>query len=176
MRLTWLADVLADAAPVVELEGWETRGADLARVDGIVVHGFGVHPLDPNVGDRILRDGRSDLPGPLAQLGLDRDGRWRVIAAGRCNHNGHGLWGNQSIGVEAYGRDSWTVVQIDSWQRGTAALCRHLGFGVDRVKAHRETDPGRKPDPIGLDMDAFRAGVNRHLTSSKNSRGVLLWT
>lgn len=175
MRATWLADVLSDAGLVViELEGWRARGADLHRIDGIVVHGYGVHPLDPNVGDRILRDGRSDLPGPLAQCGLDRDGRWRLIAAGRCNHNGYGLWSNQSIGVELYGRDTWTVIQLDSAQRGTAAILRHLGYGTDRCKAHRETDPGRKPDPIGVDMDAFRSGVNRHLAPT-NTRKVLAW-
>lgn len=173
MRVDWIPPVLRGAGlTVVELTGCYGRGVDLRTVEGIVVHGFGVHPLDPAAGDRILRDGRPDLRGPLAQCGLDRDGRWRFIADGKGNHNGYGLWGNQTIGVEAYGKDTWTVVQLDSWQRGVAAMCTHLGFDVDRVKAHRETDPGRKPDPIGVDMDAFRRGVRRHLASSSE---VFAW-
>jgi len=52
--------------------------------------------------ERILRDGRRDLPGPLAQLGLRRDGTFVTVAGGRANHNGYGRWGNNSIGVEAY--------------------------------------------------------------------------
>lgn len=166
MRVTWLPGVLRAAGlTVIESPGWQGRGRPLERVDGVVLHGFGVHPLDPARADAVLRDGRADLPGPLAQLGLDRDGRWRVIADGRCNHNGYGLWKNNSIGVEAYGRDTWTVVQLDSWQRGTAAILRHLGYSTDRVKGHRETDPDRKPDPINVDLDAFRRRVAAHLTT-----------
>jgi hypothetical protein len=47
------------------------------------------------------------LLGPLSQLGLVRKGTFFVIAAGRCNHAGKGLWrgvdtGNTSfIGIEA---------------------------------------------------------------------------
>ena len=54
-----------------------------------------------------LIQGRSDLPGPLAQLGLGRDGTYYVIAAGKCNHAGAGSWkgvtsGNTDfIGIEA---------------------------------------------------------------------------
>src|SRR5580700_4344959 len=46
-------------------------------------------------------------PGPLAQLGLGRDGTFYVVAAGRCNQAGQGSWqgvttGNSSfIGIEA---------------------------------------------------------------------------
>jgi peptidoglycan hydrolase-like protein with peptidoglycan-binding domain len=60
---------------------------------------------------RVLIEGRSNLPGPLAQLGLGRDGTCYVIAAGRCNHAGAGLWqgvstGNSSfIGTEAVVRE-----------------------------------------------------------------------
>jgi hypothetical protein len=184
MRVAWLPNVLRDAGlVVVEMDGWRGRGSELSRIDGIVEHGYGVHPIDPASAARVLRDGRhpnepdhpKHLPGPLAQLGLDRDGRYWMIADGLANHNGYGQWRNQTLGVEAYGRDTWTVIQIDAWQRGTAAICRYLGYGIDRVKAHRETDPTRKPDPIGLDMDAFRHGVQRHLSTAPGNAGVLTW-
>ena len=73
------------------------------RVDAVICHATitGRHVPDVNVAG-ILRDGRKDLPGPLCQLGLDRGGRWWIITDGRGNHNGHGRYGNQAIGVEAF--------------------------------------------------------------------------
>ena len=99
MRLPWLADVLRAAGlAVVEVGDWQNRGDDLRSVEGIVWHHTvtGPRTSDQAVA-RLLRDGRPDLAGPLSQLGLDRAGRFHVIAAGKANHNGYGLWGNQSI-------------------------------------------------------------------------------
>jgi hypothetical protein len=171
--LTWLADVLRSAGlPVVELDGWRTR----TRSGGITPQGVVWHhtatpktATDATVA-RILRDGRSDLPGPLSQLGLRRDGTFVVIAAGRCNHNGFGTWGNDSIGIEAYNDgvgEPWPNCQVDAYVRGTAAICAHLGWGAERVKAHRETDPTRKVDPKGLDMTAARGRIASLLTQPR---------
>ncbi len=55
--------------------------------------------------------------------------------------------------------EPWSPAQVEAYDLGTAAILRHLGLGVDRVKAHRETDPRRKPDPTGLDMNAARTRV-----------------
>lgn len=169
MRLTWLADVLrAEGLNVYEDPGWQTRGRDLTTLHGIVWHHTATGPnwLDGHV-LALLRHGRRDLPGPLAQLGLERDGTWVVVAAGRANHNGYGTWGNDSIGVEAYNDglgEPWPKAQLDSYHRGTAAICRHLAWGADRVKGHRETDPRRKIDPTGIDMHAARARVGQLIT------------
>jgi hypothetical protein len=163
MRVSFLADVLRGQGLVVnELTGWQGRGAALQRVDAVVCHATITprHVPDQNVAG-ILRDGRSDLPGPLCQLGLDRGGRWWVIADGKGNHNGYGQYGNQTVGIEAFndGSEPWPTIQLDSWQHGVAAICKHLNLPVDRVLAHRETDPHRKSDPKGVDMDAFRKRV-----------------
>ena len=168
MRVTFLPDVLHDAGLVVqELTGWAGRGVPLMRVDAVICHATitGRHVPDVNVAG-ILRDGCKDLPGPLCQLGLDRGGRWWVVADGKGNHNGHGLYANQTIGVEAFndGTEPWPAIQLDSYQRGVAAICRRLDLPVERVLAHRESDPGRKSDPSGIDMDAFRRRVAHHLT------------
>jgi len=172
--LTWLPDVLRAAGlTVIEVDGWETRGADRITVKGVVVHHTASGPTwkDEAVA-KLLRDGRPDLKGPLSQLGLDRQGRYWLVAAGRCNHNGFGLWGNDSIGVEAYNSgtgEPWPAVQVDAYQRGCAAICRHLGLDpTTQVKAHRETDPGRKSDPAGIDMPHFRAQVAA-LTAARTS-------
>jgi hypothetical protein len=164
--IPWLADVLRAAGlAVLELDGWKKRrtrpGFDPV---GIVWHHTATSTAwsDTAVA-RLLRDGRPDLPGPLSQLGLQRDGTFVTIAAGRCNHNGFGTWGNDSIGIEAYNDglgEPWPPAQLDAYHTGTAAICAHLGFNpATQVLAHRETDPTRKTDPAGIDMDAARVRV-----------------
>jgi len=169
VRATWLPDVLRAAGlTVVEVPGWKGRGKELTAINGVVAHhtATGTNWTDARV-DALLRDGRADLPGPLAQLGLRRSGAFVLVADGRANHNGYGQWGNASIGIEAYnagdGIDPWPAAQLDAYQRGAAAILAHLGLGADRVLAHRETDPKRKPDPRGIDMVAFRARVAHHI-------------
>lgn len=169
MRLDWLPDVLSDAGCKVRvLDGWLGRGKELVSVEGLVWH----HTVTPaSVPDdqvaRLLRDGHASLAGPLSQLGLQRDGTFVVVAGGKCNHNGYGEWGNQAIGIEAYNSgtgEPWPQSQLDAYDLGSAAILRRLGFGADRMKGHKETDPRRKIDPKGIDMDAARARVARLIT------------
>ncbi len=91
--LVWLPHVLKSAGLKVALvPGWETRGrAEMGEVLGVICHHTGGerHGNMPTL--QLLIDGRSDLSGPLAQLGLGRDGTFYVIAAGRCNHAGAGI-------------------------------------------------------------------------------------
>lgn len=164
MRLRWLPKVLREAGlTVVCSDGWESRGRELQAVYGVVCHHTATYPSTSDAAVvRLLRVGRSDLPGPLSQLGLARDGTYYVIAAGKANHNGYGEWGNSSIGIEAFndGRgEPWPDVQYDAYVRGVAAICRHLGWPASKVKGHKETDPNRKIDPRGIDMGAFRKAV-----------------
>jgi hypothetical protein len=170
--LTWLPGVLKEAGLKVALvDGWESRGRrEMGPVAGVMCH----HTVGPRTGNmpslRTLINGRSDLPGPLAQLGLGRDGTYYVIAAGRCNHAGEGMWkgittGNMSfIGIEGENAgvpdDRWPHVQMDAYQRGVAAILKHIGRSADFCCGHREyaLPKGRKPDPL-FDMEAFRSSV-----------------
>jgi peptidoglycan hydrolase-like protein with peptidoglycan-binding domain len=171
--LTWMPGVLKEAGlKVAEVDGWESRGrADMGQpLAGVICH----HTAGPPGGNmpslRTLLVGRPDLPGPLAQLGLGRDGTFYVLAAGRCNHAGRGEWqgsdmGNSRfIGIEAehtgQAADPWPDVQQDAYRRGVAALLKHLGRGADACAGHKEyaRPLGRKPDPA-FDMAAFRAEV-----------------
>src|ERR1041385_5319638 len=107
--LVWLAEVLEDAGlKVAEQPGWRTRGrGDVGPTKGVICH----HPAGPPTGIMpslgTITNGRPGLTGPLAQLGLGRDGTFFVVAAGRANHAGAGDWqgvstGNSSfIGIEA---------------------------------------------------------------------------
>ena len=170
--LTWLPGVFKDAGlKVAEVEGWESRGrAEMSAVAGIICH-HTAGPLQGNMPSLgTLIKGRSDLPGPLSQLGLGRDGTFYVIAAGRSNHGGEGVWkgvsGNSRfIGIEAENTGltndtPWPEVQMDAYRRGAAAILRHLGKSASDCAGHKEyaLPKGRKDDP-DFDMYAFRAGV-----------------
>ncbi|MVA00017.1 N-acetylmuramoyl-L-alanine amidase, partial [Agrobacterium vitis] len=72
--LTWLAEVLEDAGlKVAEQPGWRSRGrGEMGSVKGVICHhtaGPGPEKgVMPSLG--IITNGRPDLAGPLAQLGL----------------------------------------------------------------------------------------------------------
>lgn len=177
--LTWLPAALETAGlKVARVDGWESRGrGDVGDTCGVICH----HTAGPKVGNMpsltTLIQGRSDLPGPLAQLGLGRDGTYYVIAAGRANHAGTGSWqgvtaGNsQFIGIEAENTgkpdDSWPDVQMDAYHRGVGAILRHLNRPADFCAGHKEyaLPAGRKTDP-DFDMPAFRASVAAILDGS----------
>ena len=143
----------------------------MGRVFGVLCHHTGTAATGNMSTLNILINGREDLPGPLAQLGLGRDGTFYVIAAGRCNHAGKGMWadvtnGNSNfIGIEAENRGGmndfpWPAVQMDAYQRGVAAILRHVGQGAEFCAGHKEfaLPAGRKEDPV-FNMDAFRSNV-----------------
>lgn len=177
VRLTTLADTLRSVGlDVIEHPGWKSRGAAFPAVpDTILCHHTATSARAK--GDlpslRLLVEGRSDLPGPLCQIALSRSGVVYLIASGKANHAGRGAWKGQSsssrtIGIEAENPGDgkpWPVKQLDAYERLCAALCRYLGVGPERVCAHREwaLPPGRKPDPAGIDMNAFRDRVRSHL-------------
>lgn len=170
MRATWLPDVLRSAGcDVYELPGWRGRGHELGAINGLVWHHTVTGPrwADGHVA-ALLRDGHRKLPGPLSQLGLERDGTFVVVADGRANHNGYGRWGNASLGIEAYNDgvgETWPQAQLDAWHIGSAAILAHLGYGADRMQGHRETDPDRKIDPNGIDLDAARLRIARLIST-----------
>jgi len=180
-RVTWLADVLrASSLPVIEDPEWQSRGrGPMREVKGVMLH----HTAGPARGDspslRIVREGRADLPGPLSQLFLTRQGVYHVLASGRCNHAGRGRWqgvtsGNSSfIGIEAENmgtsQDPWPGVQMESYVEGVAAILRHLRTDSVMAVGHKEyaLPRGRKIDP-SFDMHDFRSEVQDRMST-------LLW-
>jgi peptidoglycan hydrolase-like protein with peptidoglycan-binding domain len=169
--LTWLPEVLRGAGlKVAEVPGWVDRGAgEMGVVRGVICHHTAVQSQANMPTLHALIGGRKDPPlsGPLAQLGLARDGTYYVVAAGRANHAGKGSWrgitGNSSfIGIEAENSgaktDLWPDVQMDAYRRGVAAILTRIGADVEMCCGHKEYAPGRKDDP-SFDMDQFRVGV-----------------
>ncbi|HEY4323819.1 MAG TPA: N-acetylmuramoyl-L-alanine amidase [Mucilaginibacter sp.] len=179
--LTWLPQVLLNAGlKVAECDGWENRGvAEMGDVFGILCHHTATPTKQGNMPTiNTLINGRSDLPGPLAQLGLGRDGTYYIVAAGKCNHAGAGSWKNITsgnthfIGIEAEntgGSDDfpWPAIQLDAYHRGIAAILQQIGKGAEFCAGHKEyaLPAGRKSDP-DFDMDAFRAAVSAILNNS----------
>lgn len=177
--LVWLPRVLKDAGlKVAEVPGWENRGnGDVGVIKGVMCH-HTVGPKNDNMPSLgVLKDGRSDLQGPLAQLGLGRDGTFYVIAAGRANHAGKGEWkniktGNNSfIGIEGENTGinkpgnpkhdyPWPAIQMDAFHRGIAAILKYIGQNESMCCGHKEyaLPGGRKIDPT-FDMDDFRSNV-----------------
>jgi peptidoglycan hydrolase-like protein with peptidoglycan-binding domain len=174
--LTWLPEVLERVGlKVAEVPGWRTRGrGEMGTIRGVMCH----HTATTAKGNmptlRMLQTGRPDLPGPLAQLGLGRDGTYYIVAAGRANHAGAGVWeglnsGNSNfIGIEAehsgQPADAWPDVQMDAYMRGVAAILKHVGAQASMCCGHKEfaLPSGRKPDPT-FDMPLFRRGVQGFL-------------
>ena len=165
--LDWLPEVLRNAGvDTYVMPGAERR---TSRSDGLAVRGVVWHhtATGPNWQDghvaALLRDGRKDLAGPLAQVGIERDGTWVLVALGRANHNGYGHWGNDSLGLEFYNSgvgEPWPAAQVRSGVIGTAAVLTYLGRHISDVLGHRETDPRRKIDPAGLDMTTVRRQID----------------
>lgn len=176
-RATWIADALRDyQLKVEEVRGWRTRGSESFAPAGVVVH----HTAGSSQGNapslNVCINGRSDLPGPLCQVLVGRDGTCYVIAAGRANHAGAGTWaglrGNGSVfGIEAENvgtvREPWKPPLVDVMVRASAALIDGLGRDPRYVCFHREWAPGRKVDPHTLDPGKFRAAVAAAITDNR---------
>lgn len=169
--LTWLPEVLQKAGlKIAEVDDWRTRGrAEMGRVRGVMVHHTVGAPTGNMPSLNLLVRGRPDLNGPLAQLGLGRDGTFYIIAAGKANHAGDGEWrgikhtGNSNfIGIEAENTgapdDEWPPVQMDALRRGVAAILQHIGADSSMVCGHKEYAPTRKKDPL-WEMAPFRESV-----------------
>jgi hypothetical protein len=183
-----LADVLRRAGVAVEeVDGWQHRsrggaGFPASGPVAIIIH----HTASGRGGD-----GRGDVQfmtfdcavKPMANLYLDRSGRWWVCAAGATNTNGKGgplgplprhSANSRVLGIEA-GNDGvgepWPDVMQDSYVAGVAALATAYRIDGAHVYAHHEWAPGRKVDPAGpsrfgavnahasWDMGRFRAAV-----------------
>lgn len=180
-RQIWLAQACRDwGLSVREVADWQVRGSTSFNPVGVVCH----HTAGPSTGElpslNTLIYGRSDLPGPLCNVGLGRSGTCYIVAAGRANHAGQGNWGGATgnsafLGIEPEndGRQPWPDVQLQAYFTLSAALSDGLGQPAAMVCGHKEyaTPPGRKPDPHSLDMNAFRQRVHQLLIG-----GDMPWT
>jgi len=187
VRLTTLADDLRAAGlTVVELDGWKTRSRPESAGGfdpvGVLWHHTGDDADGKRYAEWLANVGRPDLPPPLVQLSIDREGVVYVCAAGRCNHAGEakasgsvaaGDGNTLYCGVEVQntGTEGYPAAQYAAMVTVGAVLgTKTIKCTVNAQRAHYETsvtgkwDPG---DPEGLpfngkrvlDMAAFRAAI-----------------
>jgi hypothetical protein len=183
--LSKLADICRAAGlKVVEVRGWKTRGhGPMASVKTIVCH----HTAGPRAGNmpslNIITNGRPGLDGPLAHLGLARDGTVYVVAAGLAYHAGQvrspSYANAYAVGIEAEatGVDPWPAVQTAAYATLCAALVKAFGLTPARVLGHKEVcyPVGRKTDP-NFAMGPFRTRVTEALTRRPPTPGGIVAT
>lgn len=160
--------------------GFRDRGRPYSfRPRAVIVHHTASGSLSGNfASESVVTTGRSDLPGPLCQFLLGRDGTVKIIALGYANHAGYGgpragipanTGNSYTWGIEAENNgigERWSAEQLNAYYRLCAALLDWMDLeDVNRVFAHKEWAPGRKIDPAGINMDAFRANVKKALQS-----------
>jgi hypothetical protein len=165
VRLIWLADVLrAEGCLVKTYEGWKERSRPTGDFHpfGVLWHHTGTPTTmerpAPSVGTCI--NGRSDLPGPLCQVVIGRDGICHVIAAGRANHAGTndgtgtgpipaGDGNAQMVGFEIdySGSQDMGPLQMQAAIKASAAVLRKLGKDHTFARGHKETSTSGKWDP-----------------------------
>lgn len=165
---------------VLEAGGWTTRGHDWAELvpEYVVAH----HTAAEVDIDRLLIEGRADLPGPLCNLALHADGTVVLIASGTANHAGVATISSaQAWGIEATGPIPTGNTGVDAFPNYQAylTLCAairiHHGWPAERVVGHKEIarPDGRKIDPaFGSaapapypDMARFRVLVDRRVAA-----------
>ena len=193
--LTDLADVLRQAGlEVNEYAGWQQRsrsgGGYAGAPVGIIVHHTASGQGSDGQNDASYMTERCEV-APMANLYLERSGRWWVLAAGATNTNGKGgPWGripansanSKVIGIEAGNNgigEAWPEGMQESYTTGVAALAKHYRVDTANVLAHHEWAPSRKVDPAGpsrfgsinhsgsWNMDVFRNEVNAKRGSSR---------
>jgi len=167
---TGIANRLRDfGVPVVEVDGWQSRGSSSFTPRGSVNHhtAGGANGATPSLNTCIY--GRSDLPGPLCNVMQSRepDGNDKayVIAAGRANHAGdggfRGLSGNSSV----YGLEIEHVgTNSISEQRRIVASTIHAAMivgtcGADMVCQHFEWTTRKIDLATEVDVNGWRNRV-----------------
>ena len=122
--------------------------------------------LTPTLG--LVKRGRSDLPGPLANGYGGRDHIYRILTMGLANHPGEGgpltlagklipkdsarisVWGTE---WEHDGLSPWDPAMQEFMGRSNAALLEWMDRPVEVVIEHKTWAPGRKPDRNNYSQD-----------------------
>lgn len=174
-RATVLKVAKRTGYPVVE--SWSGHNAGtMGTVVGPILH----HTATPESvpGDyptlRVVRDGRPGLENSLAMYGIGRSGTIYCINEKISWHAGVGDWNGLTdgngyfAGIEAEGPYStWPAKELDAYERLVASILIETGRGQAWAPTHAQwaNPPGRKSDPYGFDLAAFRRDVDKYLAN-----------
>lgn len=177
----WLPEVLRAAGlEVLEYPGWRDRGhGDFGSIWGVVAH----HTGNPPPGNNPGYIANHPTLGLCSQLHLARNGTFTVCGVGIAYHAGAGAYpglptnnaNGVTIGIEAEnnGTEGWSPAQYSAYVRGVAAILTKLGKGAGNVIGHKEWAGAAqgKWDPGGMDMNRFRADVEKAMNGQPPQRG-----
>lgn len=170
-KMTAVANLCVDRGLTVKYSsGWQSRGRPYSfnPTVGVIAH----HTGSAEDIDNVLINGRSDLPGPLCQYALHKNGDVVLIAAGYANHAGESQpgaptnstgWGIEATGpqsLDGYGPS--TFPNYDEYGVLLGCILEVEGWPSSKIWGHKEScyPAGRKPDPY-LDMDQLRADAEK---------------
>lgn len=180
-----LRELRAAGLEVQTYDDWRThhRPGDWGPVHGVAVHHFGPYSTQAGAVE-YARTGSAELPGPLYQMLVDRQGVVHLVGHGRTNHAGKvdedvlqalidegdlpkpttdTVDGNARLYSlclinRGDGRQTHPAEQLEAAAAACAVLCRgHDGWTHRSVVGHKELTR-RKIDPT-IDMGAFRRRV-----------------
>ena len=167
----WIADVLrAEGVRLVEYPGWHNRGhGDFKDIRGVMVH----HTGSDNATAASIANGRPDLPGPLSQLHIARDGTVTVVAVGVAWHAGVGMypWLPTNMG-------NWHMIGIECANSGTSPTAPHRTNWPDAqyyALVHCCAAINRR---LGAELQPYdrTQGVRRPRTRANGIRARSTWT
>lgn len=171
----WLPEVLRAEGLTCEIyPGAFNRGhGDFGEIWGVMCHHTGSNPPSNNPG----YIANHPQLGLASQLHLSRSGVYTLCGVGIAWHAGNGSYpgiptnqaNRYTIGIEAEnnGTEGWSHAQYSAYVKGVAAILRRLGHDSSRVIGHKEWAGASqgKWDPGGIDMNRFRADVQRQIDS-----------
>lgn len=175
----------ANGVTVKFVQGWRTRGSSYAP-RGQMEHHTASNPLGGNAPALgIVTNGRSDLPGPLAQTLTARNGTVYIVAKGRANHAGTGgprsgipqnsgnsfLRGNEAENSGVGER--WSKKQVDAMvtldavtlkllKRGAAMYMEHKQWTTRKIDRAMQNVEGRSN---GITPRQYRRMVKRRMST-----------
>lgn len=178
---TFLPEVLrAEGLTVREIDGWRDRGhGDFGAIWGVVAHHTGSN------GATAESIAFHPTLGLASQIHLAQDGVVTLCGVGIAWHAGQGSYpglptnnaNSLTIGIEAANdgggspgkphRSSWPDAQYNAYVKTVAAILRFLGHDSSHVISHKEWAGAAqgKWDPGAIDMNVFRADVQRQIES-----------
>lgn len=177
----------AEGLTVREYKSWRTHRRPASTgafgpINGVMIHHTVTGPKVDVVA--LCYNGHANLPGPLCQGVITKDGTVWLTSAGRSNHAGLGdgdvlqavinesatlpkanqadTDGNRHFyGFECEnlgdGKDPWPAKQYVAIVKAATAIERHYGW-VNSTIGHLEWQPG-KVDPRGFTMAKLRSDI-----------------
>lgn len=156
---------------IYEYPGWSTRGHySMTAVKGMLWHDT-VTTSRVSTGRlwELLAEGYTGLPGPIANMGVERDGTIGLIAAEGAYHAGSGgpwkdvprddgnrlLWGIEVANAGLGSGERWTGIQYDVCVVFSHHFLRLLKEHGYDLLGHKEWT-SRKVDPWSINMSVAR--------------------